>query len=105
MPDRGATPGSARVVVSRKTPVDGRLEIPPGAWERLVGDGRALRVRIGASLAPAVLESVACSCAKAATSGHEHHFIACDLLRSLTPGSEVTVSRAAGSDVLVIASA
>jgi hypothetical protein len=94
-----------RVVVSRKTPADGKLEIPTAFREHLAGDDRELFVQLGPNQAPAVLETMACHCAKAAVAGHEHHFLACELLRSLVPGSEVTLRRDTGSGAIVVATA
>jgi hypothetical protein len=77
--------------VSRKTPLDGRLEISAAAADRLaaLGDefglvsvGRAGRGR---------LRALACSCAKGAGSGHVHHFVESPLLAALAPGAEVRV--------------
>jgi hypothetical protein len=78
-------------VVSRKTPLDGRLEISAAAAGRLaalddefalVSAGREGRGR---------LRSLACTCAKGAGAGHVHHFVECPLLTALAPGAPVRV--------------
>ena len=77
--------------VSRKTPLDGRLEISEAAAERLaaLGDGFALASagRDGRGR----LASLACTCAKGSGGGHVHHFIESPLLAALAPESAVRV--------------
>jgi len=92
----------ARVVVSRKTPSDGKLEIPGAVRAHLARDTRELRVRVGAETASATLASMRCDCAKAAPGGHEHHFVVCNLLRDLTPGTEVTLDLEEAAGVLSV---
>ena len=79
-----------RRTVSRKTPGDGRLEISPGAAERLRSVGGALQVEVAGTSAPAVVETMACTCRKVGQA-HEHHFVVSELLKSLREASEVEV--------------
>lgn len=77
--------------VSRKTPLDGRLEISAAAAERLatLGDEFAL-VSAGRDGRGRVC-SLACTCAKGSDAGHVHHFVESPLLTALVPGAPVRV--------------
>jgi hypothetical protein len=78
--------------VSRKTPLDGRLEISVEAAERVavLGDDFAL-VSVGRH-GRGQLRSLACTCAKAGGDGpHIHHFVESPLLAALVPGVAVRV--------------
>jgi len=78
--------------VSRKTPLDGRLEITPEAAARLAPLGAEFPLVSAGREGTGRLEALPCSCAKsAATGAHVHHFVASPLLRALAPGSEVRV--------------
>jgi hypothetical protein len=80
-----------RQVVSRKTPLDGRLEISEGAALQLSELGDAVALRCQGREATAGLSSLRCTCAKGAGAGHVHHFVESDVLRALLPGTEVRV--------------
>ena len=78
--------------VSRKTPLDGKLEISPEAAARLAGLGADFPLATAGREGTGRLESLACSCAKRAAGGaHVHHFVASPLLRDLAPGTDVRV--------------
>jgi hypothetical protein len=82
-----------RTVVSRKTPRDGRLEIPAALAERLLSLDAALTLSMGGDEHGVAVEEMPCTCAKAADGGvHVHHFLASDVLKSLTPASNVSVT-------------
>jgi hypothetical protein len=79
--------------VSRKTPLDGKLEISPEAASRLQSLGDSFPLRTDAGEGRGSLHEMSCTCSKAAASGqHQHHFIESDVLRALEPNSEVRVS-------------
>jgi hypothetical protein len=76
--------------VSRKTPLDGKLEISERAAERLAALGASFQVRTEAGEGSARLHETRCTCAKAASTGeHRHHFVESDVLRALEPGTDV----------------
>lgn len=78
-------------VVSRKTPLDGRLEIPESLAERLAATGEPLVVSIASGESPASVEAMACTCAKGAGGNHRHHFLSAEVLRSLPAGANATL--------------
>lgn len=79
--------------VSRKTPLDGKLEISPAASARL--DDLGLEFPVVAPQGEGVgrLESLECTCEKGATHGarHVHHFVSSSLFKALAAGGEVRV--------------
>ncbi|HEY9516328.1 MAG TPA: hypothetical protein VIQ74_11675 [Gemmatimonadaceae bacterium] len=75
--------------VSRKTPLDGKLEITSGAAQRLVPLGARIPLTGAGGDDTAELSSLECTCEKGAGSRHVHHFIQSAALRTLTPGSVV----------------
>ena len=79
--------------VSRKTPLDGKLEISPAVAGRLEVLGAEFPVAALGREEPGRLESLECSCAKAASAGgrHVHHFVVSPLLRGLVAGAQVRV--------------
>lgn len=78
--------------VSRKTPLDGKLEISAATAARLKALGASLTLRTQAGEGRASLHEMSCTCTKAQASGqHLHHFIESDLLRALEPSTEVRV--------------
>lgn len=78
--------------VSRKTPLDGKLEISPDAAARLAALGDEFPLASGGQEGRGRLHSMTCSCAKAAATGsHLHYFVESPLLTGLVPGSEVRV--------------
>jgi len=88
----GSTP-LATIAIGRKTPRDGKLEIPPEAAHRLDSLGAGpLRVTIaGAGAArghaDALVSVMACTCEKGRSGGpHEHHFLESAAFRELEPG-------------------
>ncbi|MDQ2931726.1 MAG: hypothetical protein M3Y05_13060 [Gemmatimonadota bacterium] len=84
-----------RRTVSRKTPLDGKLEISAATASRLatLGASFPLRLDVGTAIDDtARLHELSCTCTKAAASGqHTHHFVESVALRSLEEGSEVRV--------------
>jgi hypothetical protein len=80
-----------QVVVSRKTPLDGRLEIPELLAHRLAASEVALTVSIPGGEAEVRLEEMACTCAKGAGGNHLHHFLAADALKALPAGANVNL--------------
>ena len=81
------------VVVSRKTPDDGRLLIPEALADRLASAGPDLAVRRAGESAPARLHSISCVCGKGASgpAPHVHRFVESPLLTSLVPDTEVVL--------------
>jgi hypothetical protein len=78
--------------VSRKTPLDGKLEISAVAAERLESLGATFPVRTARGEGRARLHAMSCTCAKGGGAGqHRHHFVESDVLRALEPGTEVRV--------------
>jgi hypothetical protein len=81
-----------RPSVSRKTPLDGKLEISPAAASRLADLGAEFPLTVGGEReGRGQLQSFACTCAKAGEGGHVHYFVESPLLRDLAPGTEVQV--------------
>jgi hypothetical protein len=81
-----------RRAVSRKTPLDGKLEISAAAAAKIRALGAAFPLRAEGRNASARLVELTCTCSKGGTSGqHLHHFVESDALRSLEPGTEVRV--------------
>ncbi|MEP7066891.1 MAG: hypothetical protein ABI889_12715 [Gemmatimonadota bacterium] len=77
-------------IVSRKTPLDGRLEISESTVAQLAPLGETFRVRTAQGEGEARLHAMACTCAKSGTTGqHVHHFVESDVLRALEPGASV----------------
>jgi hypothetical protein len=78
--------------VSRKTPLDGKLEISAAAAARLQLLGSSFELHTDGHDARARLVELACTCAKGGSAGqHLHHFVESDALRSLEAGTEVRV--------------
>jgi hypothetical protein len=82
-----------QTIVSRKTPFDGRLEIPESLSIRLADAESTLTVRLEGAESPVNLEVMACNCAKSTRTGqHEHHFLSAEILRALPPGMPVMLA-------------
>ena len=62
-----------QTIVSRKTPLDGRLEIPESLADRLASTGEPLSVVVLGEEEPVQIEEMSCTCAKAAASGAHVH--------------------------------
>jgi hypothetical protein len=77
--------------VSRKTPLDGKLEITPTSAARLSALGPEFMLATGGQEATGRLHVLACTCAKAAGASHVHHFLESPALRALLPGAEVRI--------------
>ena len=76
--------------VSRKTPLDGRLEISEAAVSQLAPLGASFCVRTAQGEGDGRLHEMACTCARAESTGqHVHHFVESDVLRALEPGATV----------------
>ena len=78
-----------QTIVSRKTPLDGRLEIPASLADRLSGE--ALSVTVLGEQEPVQLEEMACTCAKGAGSRHMHSFLSGEILKALPAGANVSL--------------
>jgi hypothetical protein len=79
--------------VSRKTPLDGKLEISAATAAQLASLGSSFPLRTDAGEGRGTLHAMLCTCTKAAGTGqHEHHFIESELLRALEPNMEVRVA-------------
>lgn len=76
-------------LVSRKTQVDGKLEVAAETATRLAALGSALVVVARGERGGAQVESMACTCAKRSGEPHVHHFVASPVLKSLVAESEV----------------
>jgi hypothetical protein len=77
-------------IVSRKTPMDGRLEISESTVAQLSPLGETFRVRTLHAEGDARLHAMTCTCAKSDSTGqHVHHFVESDVLRALEPGASV----------------
>ena len=78
--------------VSRKTPLDGKLEISAHAAEQLARLGASFPLRTEGGEGSARLHAMTCTCTKAASTGqHLHYFVESDILRALEPGTDVRV--------------
>jgi len=76
--------------VSRKTPLDGRLEIAESTAAQLKPLGENFHVRTAHGEGSARLHAMTCTCAKSGSAGqHVHHFVESDVLRALEPGELV----------------
>lgn len=80
-----------QLTVSRKTQLDGRLEVSPAAAAHIQTLGTPFRVLALGQEDTAEYEMLECRCAKRAGGLHAHHFVASTLLRQLEPGSEVRI--------------
>ncbi|HEX9562776.1 MAG TPA: hypothetical protein VF981_02350 [Gemmatimonadaceae bacterium] len=80
------------VLVSRKTPRDGKLEISESAAAVLRDAVDDFTVSVGEIRAHGTMESLACTCSKVASAtSHVHHFIVSPVLQSLPVGIPVAV--------------
>jgi hypothetical protein len=77
--------------VSRKTPLDGKLEISPAAAARLATLGAEFPLASAGLEGSGRLEALTCTCVKGAGERHVHHFVESPLLKALAPGTEVRV--------------
>lgn len=77
--------------VSRKTPLDGRLEIPASLADRLQSSEMPLVLAISGNESSVHVEAMACTCAKGAGNNHEHHFLRAESLKALAPNASVTL--------------
>ena len=92
------------VVVSRKTPADGRLLITEALAERLAAIGPQLAVERHGELATARVHRMTCTCGKGASgaAAHVHHFLESPLLAALMPGAEVALRLSEAGSVLSV---
>ena len=77
--------------VSRKTPLDGKLEVSADTATSLASLGAEFAVISAGRPGRGRLQALACSCAKGTTQQHIHHFVESPLFRELTPGVSVRV--------------
>lgn len=81
-----------RRTVSRKTPLDGKLEISAATAARLQTLGASFPLRTASGEGRARLLEMSCTCSKGGAHGqHLHHFVESDALRALEPGTDVRV--------------
>ena len=80
-----------QVVVSRKTPRDGRLEIPESLAHRLSSIDTHLVVSLPGVEADARVEEMPCTCSKGPGGNHRHHFLAAEALKALPAGANVNL--------------
>jgi hypothetical protein len=85
-----------RRTVSRKTPLDGKLEISGAAASRLAEFGPSVPVEWNACLAPATLSTLTCSCGKR-DGPHDHHFLESSIFTTLPAGADVDLFLRAGT--------
>lgn len=81
-----------QTIVSRKTPLDGRLEIPESLAGRLASTEATLHLSILGNDAPVQLEAMRCTCAKGAGGNHRHHFLVAEALKTLSSGASVNLA-------------
>lgn len=81
-----------QTIVSRKTSLDGRLEIPETMAERLAATGAPLRLSVLGNEAPVQLEEMMCTCAKGAGGNHRHHFLVAEKLKGLSGGANINLA-------------
>lgn len=77
--------------VSRKTPLDGKLEISAEAAGRVGALGPDIPVAAGGRQGTARLHLLACTCTRGSGGSHVHHFLESPLFRSLTPDARVAI--------------
>ena len=77
--------------VSRKTPLDGKLEVSAATAACLAALGAEFAVFSAGRPGRGQLQALACTCAKGAGEQHIHHFVESPLFRELTPGVSVRV--------------
>jgi hypothetical protein len=75
--------------VSRKTQVDGRLEVSADTAARLAPLGNVFEVVAHGERAGARVASMTCTCAKRSGEPHVHHFVESPILKSLAGGTQV----------------
>jgi hypothetical protein len=81
-----------KTIVSRKTPLDGRLEIPEGLAHRLSSVEVPLAVLLDGEETVVHVDELACTCAKGAGGNHVHRFLSSDVLKSLPAGAKVELT-------------
>src|SRR5437764_6004532 len=77
-----------RRTVSRKAPIDGRLEIARVGTARLGGLGDGFELAIGDERAPVRVGPMECTC-RGLERPHVHYFLESDALKRLEPGSDI----------------
>jgi hypothetical protein len=93
-----------RTLVSRKTQLDGKLEISADTATRLASLGNALAVVNRGERGSARVVSMTCTCGKRRGGPHVHHFVESPILSSLVAGSEVRLDLDQDSATLRIGS-
>jgi hypothetical protein len=90
--------------ISRKTPLDGKLEITKRAAERLMKFGERIRVDVGGRHATVALSTYDCTC-RGTDKPHVHYFIESPVFKKLEPGSEVRLDWDEENETLAVAPA
>src|SRR5687768_14357711 len=87
--------------VSRKTALDGKLEISASTAAHL-GSRGALVVRMKGNTDAAHVEEMICTCGKGGGGSHPHHFLVSPLFTRLQPGSDVQMSLEVGTGEVLV---
>jgi hypothetical protein len=74
--------------ISRKTPLDGKLEITKVAAERLAALGEPLAIDVAGTRDEVTLSNFPCTC-RGGDKPHVHYFLESALFKNLQVGSEV----------------
>ena len=91
-----------RRTVSRKTPLDGKLEVSSESAARIGPLGPDIPLTTGGHTGSARLHTLACTCGKGSAGSHVHHFLESPLFRTLRPESEIRVTLNVDRGLLVI---
>ncbi|MEO7965069.1 MAG: hypothetical protein ABIT38_14285 [Gemmatimonadaceae bacterium] len=89
------------LTVSRKTPTDGKVEITLETARRLSPYGERLRINVEEAHSAGTVSSALCSCGKGNGDEHEHHFLASELFRGLTPNETIVLELVADGEITV----
>ena len=93
-----------RCTVSRKTPLDGKLEISKEAGQRLSSLDSPLMLELEGTREPGMLATMHCNC-RGVQNPHEHHFVESELLKMLATGAEVDLNLDMREGILCITAA
>lgn len=89
-------------VVSRKTPLDGKLEVSEATALRIADLGPTFSLSSPGGEATGSVEAFECTCGKRPGGRHIHHFVASPLLKGLAEGAEVRVELDEGGGQVTI---
>lgn len=92
------------LVVPRKTPSDGKLEISRATADAIRRVAPRVTVHANGADAEGTVMFVECTCEKGSESGaHEHCFLQSDLFKSLRAGSELSLELSPEERTVVLA--